>query len=111
MRNLSIFVHVKQSNQKVKHKAMSKQRSQINKTSGNNYSRHEINLAYNACRREGKDTNNGNIEQAANEIRNDWNNARSERSSSSSRIEQPSIRPEGTNGSEWNDYAWTADDL
>lgn len=26
-------------------------------------------------------------------------------------IIQPSIRPEGTEGSEWDDYAWTADDL
>lgn len=30
---------------------------------------------------------------------------------SSSHIQQPSIRPEGTEGSEWDDYAWTADDL
>jgi len=26
-------------------------------------------------------------------------------------IQQPAIRPEGTEGSEWDDFAWGADDL
>lgn len=78
---------------------MGNQKAQINKTSGNNYSRHEINLANAQCRREGKEPNNGNVEKAANNIRNDWNNARSN-NRSEGRIEQPSIRPSGTSGSE-----------
>ena len=26
-------------------------------------------------------------------------------------IEQPSLRPDGTDGDEWDDYAWSADDF
>lgn len=60
---------------------MSKQRSEINRSSGNNYSRHEINLAYQQCKSEGRETSNGNIEKAANDIRHDWKDVSNDRTS------------------------------